>query len=772
MEGVEVAGSGGGGGRRRDWWRECRSPDLVEAVDVVGSGGGGGRRRDWWRECRSPDLVEAVDVVGSGGGGGPWTAAMVVVLVVDGGYGGGGVGGGRRLWWWWCWWWTAVMVVVVEGGYGEGRRRDYVNICVPLFQASVVGDWEAVEKILSINGEFRVDLLGYAITEDMDTALHIAVFSRSIKFVENLVNRMTDEQLILQDKYGRTALFNVAGAGNVEMARVMVERCPQLLTIRADNNQLPIYPAALYGRHNIVAYLHDSALKILEEQINPKGFPLQKAQKALYFLARNTNAFKDMKSWKNSILWVQPATSERVAIKLLRKIWKNILERSSDEINDILKGPMKYEDKIKKETYPFPILFVAAELGNIKFLVELIRGYPELLWKENNIRQTIFHIAVSHRQESIYNLLYEMGSVHDIITRDKDKEGNNMLHLAGMKPKTPHEDVSGAVFQMQREMLWFKEVESKVPTYCREEMNNDGRTPLQLFTENHRDMVSEGEKWMKETANQCMVVAALVATVVFSVAFTIPGGYNQNDGLPIFQKDGPFIMFVILDAISLILSSSSILMFLSILTSRYNQEDFLVSLPKKLMIGLTTLFLSIITMMVAFSFSFFVLYRNKLISIPIIISVGAVVPVFLYMKLQFPLLVDAYRSTYSSKKIKSDIKNEGVSGIPRNPHLRLHHRVSKSIRSGQLVEWCGMTCVGRQLANLVDEKLLSEEEAKQVQEYTCNFGCHLLGILLAILGAQGGMCMAHAPHPYIYAYGRLLSSIYILHIHPSKCLLL
>ncbi|KAJ9559405.1 hypothetical protein OSB04_014019 [Centaurea solstitialis] len=302
-----------------------------------------------------------------------------------------------------------------------------------------------------------------------------------------------------------------------------------------------------------------------------------------------------------------------------------------------------------KETYPLAVLFVAVELGNIKFLVELTRGYPELLWKQNNNEQTIFHIAVSHRHESIYNLLYEMGSMYDIGTnRGQDIQGNNMLHLVGMKPKTPHEDVSGVVFQMQREMLWFKEVESKVPTHCKE-INNDGRTPLQLFTENHRDMVSEGEKWMKETANQCMVVAALVTTVVFSVAFTIPGGYNQNDGLPIFQKDGPFIMFVILDAISLILSSSSILMFLSILTSRYTQEDFLVSLPKKLMIGLTTLFLSIITMMVAFSFSFFVLYRNKWIPIPIIISVGAVVPVFLYMKLQFPLLVDAYRSTYSSK---------------------------------------------------------------------------------------------------------------------------
>ncbi|KAJ9559408.1 hypothetical protein OSB04_014022 [Centaurea solstitialis] len=211
-----------------------------------------------------------------------------------------------------------------------GRRRDYNDICVPLFQASVVGDWEAAEKILSINGEFRVDLLGYAITEDKDTALNVAVFSKSIKFVENLVNRMTDEQLVLQDKDGRTALFNVAGAGNVEMARVMVDRCPQLLKIRASYSRPPIHNAVLYGKRNMFAYLYgkyksmggndwtyqdihvvfwqcmegdlfDSALKILEDQNNPIGFRLRwYAREVLYILARKTNAFKDVKSWKNS----------------------------------------------------------------------------------------------------------------------------------------------------------------------------------------------------------------------------------------------------------------------------------------------------------------------------------------------------------------------------------------------------------------------------------------------------------------------------------------
>ncbi|XP_024984277.1 uncharacterized protein LOC112520211 [Cynara cardunculus var. scolymus] len=530
-----------------------------------------------------------------------------------------------------------------------------------------------MENILDGNPE--LDLLGYSITEDRDTVLHIGVYSQSIKFVEHLVKRMTEQQLALQTISGQTALYCAAGIGNVDMARAMVEKYPQLLKIRNKLNLLPISKAALAGRHDMVVYLYDKyvsmsdsndwtyddiqdvfwrcieadlfdcARRILDDQNNQRGFPSKEyAREILYILAQKTCAFKDIKSWKNSISWGRPAIKESVATKLLREIWNNIMERPNHEVNDILEGP-----KDIAEPYPLQILFVAAETGNTKFLVELIRGYPELLWRKNDDKQNIFHIAASYRHHRIYNLLYEMGSVHDVMTPMRDIYGNNMLHLVGMKAKSLHEDVSGAVFQMQRELLWFKEVSSKVPPYCREEKNNDGRKPLQLFTENHQDMVSEGEKWMKETANQCMVVAALITTVVFSVAFTIPGGYDQNNGFPVFLKNGPFKAFVILDAISLILSSASILMFLSILTSRYAQEDFLISLPKKLMIGLTTLFLSIITMMVAFAVSFFVLYRNKLISVPIIISVGAVVPIFLYMKLQFPLLVDAYRSTYGSR---------------------------------------------------------------------------------------------------------------------------
>ncbi|KAJ0670701.1 putative PGG domain-containing protein [Helianthus annuus] len=135
---------------------------------------------------------------------------------------------------------------------------------------------------------------------------------------------------------------------------------------------------------------------------------------------------------------------------------------------------------------------------------------------------------------------------------------------------------------------------------------------------------------MKETSSQCMVVAALIATIVFAVAFTIPGGYDQTYGIPIFYRKPIFVAFVVADAMSLFLSSTSILTFLSILTSRYAERDFVESLPTKLMVGISTLFLSITAMMITFGVSFFVLYHKKMKWIPILISACAVVPAFLF----------------------------------------------------------------------------------------------------------------------------------------------
>ena len=102
-------------------------------------------------------------------------------------------------------------------------------------------------------------------------------------------------------------------------------------------------------------------------------------------------------------------------------------------------------------------LFEAAKMGNAELLIIVIRSYPDLLWTIDGKCRSIFHIAVLHRQKTVFNLIYEIGAIKDMILTYVDDKNQNILHLAGqLAPPSQLNMVSGAAFQMQWEMLWFK----------------------------------------------------------------------------------------------------------------------------------------------------------------------------------------------------------------------------------------------------------------------------------------------------------------------------
>jgi len=201
-----------------------------------------------------------------------------------------------------------------------------------------------------------------------------------------------------------------------------------------------------------------------------------------------------------------------------------------------------------------------------------------------------------------------------------------------------------------------QEVESIVVAKSKEHLNKDGLTPRELFTKNHVDLKKEGEKWMKGTATSCTVVGALIVTIMFAAAFTVPGGNNQDTGFPVFLDKRLFMLFIIFDALSLFSSTTSVVMFLGILTSRYAEDDFLESLPRKMIIGLSTLFFSIAAMMTAFSIAILIMLQGQYSWITIPVICFASVPIAFFVLMQFPLLVDMLKSTYGpgifDKKMK------------------------------------------------------------------------------------------------------------------------
>ncbi|KAL0008118.1 hypothetical protein SO802_009620 [Lithocarpus litseifolius] len=284
--------------------------------------------------------------------------------------------------------------------------------------------------------------------------------------------------------------------------------------------------------------------------------------------------------------------------------------------------------------------------GIFEFVSEMVKADPQFVFSRTAVSSNIFSAAVQNRRAKIFSLIYGFYTKSNLASTPDSSYGNSLLHMAGMSaPSTSLDHIAGAALQMQRELQWFKEVESIVPPRVHGQRNKMGLNPRQLFTKNHENMMSKGEKWMKDTASSCTVVGALIITIMFAAVFTVPGGNDQNNGFPIFLNKKLFMVFIVSDALSLFSSSTSVLMFLGILTSRYAEEDFLESLPRKMIIGLSTLFFSIVAMMTTFSAALFLmLHEHSWIFKPIICL--ASIPITLFVLMQFPLLVAMAISTY------------------------------------------------------------------------------------------------------------------------------
>ncbi|XP_022159313.1 ankyrin repeat-containing protein ITN1-like [Momordica charantia] len=307
-------------------------------------------------------------------------------------------------------------------------------------------------------------------------------------------------------------------------------------------------------------------------------------------------------------------------------------------------------DKVKKENvvdfikHPSSMLHDAARVGNVDFLRVLLRLFPDLAWNIDDKGKNIFHVAVENRRESVFCLIYEMGDFLDFLDCLPyyfDEENVSLLQLAAKKPaKSDLNRISGAAFQMHNELLWFKGVEKIVGlTLSR---NIGKQTAREVFTQEHEELVKEGEKWIKERARSCMVVATLIATVVFAAAFTVPGSVNNNTGFPMFLHDKWFTAFVLSDAIAMIASSTSILMFLSILPSCCAEDDFFFWLPYLLDIGHATLFVSVVTMLLAFGAAFFLYYGTDTAPVPLAIACAMALNQLHASIIQLNLWADAF----------------------------------------------------------------------------------------------------------------------------------
>ncbi|XP_026444347.1 uncharacterized protein LOC113344630 [Papaver somniferum] len=196
---------------------------------------------------------------------------------------------------------------------------------------------------------------------------------------------------------------------------------------------------------------------------------------------------------------------------------------------------------------------MAIDFGTTEFVSQFLGVFPKFI-----LLDEIVTFATRGRNELVYNIFHKLEQRHRRV-RDswRDENGDSILHVSAEVAHNRRLNVvSGAAFQMQREIQWFKEVENTMQEKDRFMMNNKGETAQFLFTENHKDLMEKAEKWMKELHTSCMVVAALIATIAFAAAITVPGGNisdmdSGENGFPVFLHKKLFMLFAITDALAL-----------------------------------------------------------------------------------------------------------------------------------------------------------------------------------------------------------------------------
>nr|GEX07667.1 reverse transcriptase domain-containing protein [Tanacetum cinerariifolium] len=290
---------------------------------------------------------------------------------------------------------------------------------------------------------------------------------------------------------------------------------------------------------------------------------------------------------------------------------------------------------------------VAVENNTAEAIRVMTTYFPDALLTQIDWAE-ILKLTVLNHSQKVYSFLLNLrrsAKYAVVLINDYDDE-STILHLAGrLAPIQKLIAASGAALQMQQELQW--DIMAFIHHHrMGQNRSHHSQTPMMVFRREHEKLRKEGEEWMKKTADSYTITAALIITIVFAAAITIPGGNDIATGKPIYETKASLIIFAISDAISLFTSTTSLLLFLSILTARYAHEDFLYKLPKRLIFGLVMLFLSVTSMMIAFGATLYIMFGQEKQWIRIPIVALACLPIASFMTLQFPLLHELISSTY------------------------------------------------------------------------------------------------------------------------------
>ena len=236
----------------------------------------------------------------------------------------------------------------------------------------------------------------------------VSGYSGSVELVKYLISKGCD--VMYKDNDGETILYKACDENKLELVKYLVEKCPELLTMRDEDGQSPILVAGKSGSVELVKYLIAKQCDVLDQDDNGLS--------VLHYACKVGNT--------EVVQYIVENYQDVLTIRNKELLSPFIVAGFSGSVELIKYLISKECDVLDKDNGGITVLHYASLGGNTEIVQYLVDNYPELLTMRDKDGQSPFLVAGISGSLELVKYLISM----ECDVMDKDNDGETVLYKA------------------------------------------------------------------------------------------------------------------------------------------------------------------------------------------------------------------------------------------------------------------------------------------------------------------------------------------------------